>query len=511
MAMPPRLARRLRSARTWIALGVVAPIGMLVVTGLMLLDLRRDAWDKAEQTSKNLLQVFERDIARNIEIIDLTLRAVVDNLKAPGVAEATPELRQLILFDRASTARDLGVMLVLDENGDSVIDASSVPPRKLNNADRDYFQAHKANPKLGLHISRPLLSRLTGSRIVVLSRRIDKPDGSFGGIVLGSLKLSYFGSLFDQLGLGQDGAINLYLRDGTRLMRYPYDEADIGVNIAGTPNFKRFVGDRRGDFVGMSVRDGVERHYAFTQVGDLQLVINVALSTREIEAAWRNKALVISAIVVALCGLTVFLSLLYGRDLRRRAALLAEVAHLSRTDGLTGLANRRHFDEVFERGWKSARRSGKPLSLLIVDADHFKRYNDRYGHAVGDEVLRGLARCLAATAHRPDDLVARIGGEEFGILLPDTDAAGAMRVAGKVHEAVATLGVAAAGIGPGAVTVSVAVATGAGASGGAGTLYGAADAALYAAKEGGRNQTRCAPGPVGPTVTGTPALCLAKA
>ena len=205
MVLPHRLSRRLRSARTWIALGILAPIGMLIVSGLMLIDMRRDAWSMAEQTSKNLLQVIERDIARNVEIIDLTLKAVVDNLKAPGVTEATPELRQLILFDRASTARDLGVMLVLDENGDSIIDASAVPPRKLNNADRDYFKAHKANPKLGLHISRPLVSRLTGSRIVVLSRRIDKPDGSFGGIVLGSLKLSYFAGLFDQIGLGKDG------------------------------------------------------------------------------------------------------------------------------------------------------------------------------------------------------------------------------------------------------------------------------------------------------------------
>lgn len=93
MVLAPRLAQRLRSARTWIALGVLAPIGMLAVSALMLLDLRQDAWDKAEETSKNLLQVIEHDIARNVEIIDLTLQAVIDNQRAPGVAEATPELR----------------------------------------------------------------------------------------------------------------------------------------------------------------------------------------------------------------------------------------------------------------------------------------------------------------------------------------------------------------------------------------------------------------------------------
>ncbi|GJD64926.1 sensor domain-containing diguanylate cyclase [Methylobacterium frigidaeris] len=491
MALSPRLMRRLRLPRTWITLGVLAPIGMLIVSALMLLDLRRDAWDKADQTSRNLLQVIERDIARNIEIIDLTLQAVVDNLKAPGVAEATPQMRQLILFDRASTARDLGVMLVLNENGDSIIDAAGWPARQLNNADRDYFQAHKANPHLGLHISKPLFSRLLGSRIVVLSRRINKPDGSFGGIVLGSLRLSYFRRLFDQIGLGQDGAINIYLHDGTRLMRHPYNEADIGVNIFGTSNFNRFLQEKNGAFVATSVRDKVERHYAFSQIEDRSLLLNVALSTREIEAAWRAKALIISLVVAILCGLTIFLSLLYGRDLRRRAAMQAELARLSRTDALTGLVNRRRFEQVFERAWRSAQRTGKPLALLVVDADHFKRCNDRYGHAVGDEVLKGLARCLSASVHRPDDLVARIGGEEFVVVLPDTNADGALRIASKIHDAVTTLAVPSAGIAAGSITVSVGFAVGPTADETAWSdLYQRADAALYAAKEAGRNCTR---------------------
>ena len=503
MAFPLRLARRLHSARTWIATGVLAPIGMLAVSGLMLLDLRQDAWDKADQTSRNLLQVIERDIARNVEIIDLTLHAVIDNLKAPGVAEATPEMRQLILFDRAATARDLGAMFVLDENGDSVVEAAQVPARKVNYEDRDYFRAHRANARLGLYISRPLLSRLTGDRMIVLSRRIDKADGSFGGIVLATLKLSYFSRLFDQIGLGPGGAINLYLRDGTRVLRHPYEEADIGVNIAGAPTFERFARERSGSFVAASVRDGVERHFAFTQVGDLPMILNVALATADIEAGWRAKAAVLGAVVLVLCGVTAFLSLLYGRDLRRRDALQAELARLSLTDVLTGLPNRRRFEETFERAWKSARRTGQPLSLLVVDADHFKRFNDRYGHAVGDEVLKGLARCLSASVHRPDDLVARVGGEEFVVLLPDTDADGAVRVAAKVHAAVAALDVPFAGLGTGAVTVSIGLAEGTGAGEGIpGNLYRRADAALYEAKAAGRNQTRRAAHPDGKPALG---------
>lgn len=210
-----------------------------------------------------------------------------------------------------------------------------------------------------------------------------------------------------------------------------------------------------GSFSGTSARDGVERYYAFTQVGDLPLVLNVALAIVDIEAGWRAKAAVISAVVLALCGLAACLSLLFGCELRRRAEMQAELARVSLTDASTGLPNRRRFEGTFEHAWKSARRTGKPLSLLVVDADHFKRYYDLHGHAVGDAVLNGLARCLSASVHRPDDLVARVGGEEFVLPLPNTDEAGAMRVAEKVHAAVASLSVEAARIDPGTVTIAL--------------------------------------------------------
>ena len=475
-------------------LGVLAPLGMLAVSGLMLLDLRKDAYEKADQTSRNLLQVIERDISRNFEILDLSLRAIVDNLRAPGVAESTPELRQLILFDRAATAQDMGVMFVLDERGDVIIDEGALPPRKGNYADREYFRAHKAKPDLGLYIGHPLVSRLTGERMLPFSRRIAKPDGSFGGVAYGSLKLSYFSRLFDRLGLGQDGAINLYLRDGTRIMRQPYREEDIGANIANAPTFQRFSSGRNGSFVGASVRDKVERHYAFTQIGDLPLILNVALSTREIEAEWREKAVVIGSILLALCGLTIALSLLFERELRRRSAMEDELARRSVTDALTGVTNRGGFEEAIKGALKDRRRAKNALSLLLIDADHFKRYNDRYGHAIGDEVLKGLARALEMSVHRPNDLVARVGGEEFAILLPDTNQDGALRIAEKVHATLRSLAVAAAGIEAGTITVSIGLAVSSGSDeGGSENLYRRADAALYEAKASGRDQTKCAP------------------
>lgn len=485
---PPPRARRFR--RQWIAASILASVGMLAICGMMLLDLRRDAWDRVKLMSRNLLQVIERDIARNLEVLDLSLQAVVENLADPETAGVSPKLRQLILFDRAATAQDLGVLLVIDEKGDVTVDAGALPPRKGNYADREYFQVHKGRASLGLYVGHPIVSRLTGERMLPLSRRISKPDGSFGGVALVSLKLSYFTRLFDKLAIGHEGAINLYLREGTRIVRHPYAEADIGVNIAGTPNFDRFVREGSGTFIGASVRDGVERHYAFTRVGDLPLVLNVAVSTREVEAAWRMKALVIGGIVLLLSGLTVTLSILFGHELRHRENMHVEMARLSETDALTGLANRRRFEQALVRAGDDARRTGRPLSLLVIDADHFKRFNDRYGHAVGDEVLQGLARCLSSSVHRPGDLAFRVGGEEFVLLLGGTDEAGALRVANEVHAQVAMLSIGSVGIGAGAVTVSIGAATSFTEAAG---LFQQADAALYEAKAGGRNQTRCAP------------------
>src|SRR5438477_4547233 len=115
---------------------------------------------------------------------------------------------------------------------------------------------------------------------------------------------------------------------------------------------------------------------------------------------------------------------------------------LAGTDALTGLPNRRHFDHALLQEIQRQRRHGAPLSLIIVDVDHFKRYNDRYGHPAGDECLRKVASAVASVLKRPSDLAARIGGEEFGSLLPETNAVEAAALAEQIRIAVADLAIA---------------------------------------------------------------------
>ena len=168
-----------------------------------------------------------------------------------------------------------------------------------------------------------------------------------------------------------------------------------------------------------------------------------------------------------------------------------QLAALSATDGLTGIANRRRFDEVLASEWSRAARSGQPLALVMLDLDFFKPYNDHYGHLAGDDCLRHVARVLAEHLHRGGDLVARYGGEEFVLLASVRDAADALHIAEAARLALAGLALPHAASPFGVVTASLGVALRVPAVGEAtDLLVQQADRALYQAKAQGRNQTR---------------------
>lgn len=182
------------------------------------------------------------------------------------------------------------------------------------------------------------------------------------------------------------------------------------------------------------------------------------------------------------------------RDISDRKALEEQLQRLATTDALTGLRNRRGFDETLDREWKRSLRAGSPTSLLLLDLDHFKRLNDAYGHAVGDDCLRAAAQALRGAVRREIDDVFRYGGEELAAILPHTDLEGAVRVAENVCRAIAALRVPHRENheGGGFMTASVGVATALPRNGGTThmpvALLQAADTALYKAKQLGRNR-----------------------
>jgi len=187
------------------------------------------------------------------------------------------------------------------------------------------------------------------------------------------------------------------------------------------------------------------------------------------------------------------------RDMSAQKRAQEELERLATRDGLTSVANRRSFDETLNTEWRRASRESRALSLLMIDVDYFKPYNDTYGHQSGDDCLRQIAAAMTGVVKRASDCVARYGGEEFSILMPATELGGARIVAERIRAAVEALRLPHSGSAVAEhVTVSIGVACMHIAAGGepAAQLIAAADAALYRAKHAGRNRIELAETPV---------------
>jgi diguanylate cyclase (GGDEF)-like protein len=187
------------------------------------------------------------------------------------------------------------------------------------------------------------------------------------------------------------------------------------------------------------------------------------------------------ALVLFVFGTTLFLA----REIGRRAQAEDKLEEMATTDALTGLKNRRKFDAEMDVEWRRAARNKTPVALLMIDADHFKTYNDSYGHQAGDQVLVGIAICISDSIRRAGDCTARFGGEEFAVLLPGISTIDALGVAENIRRKVEHWSE-----DPVVMTVSIGVASMIPVAGlDWSHLIEAADKALYAAKANGRNQS----------------------
>lgn len=472
------------------ACGAVIAIVMVGLCGIVLYQSRQDTLDHTRDTLRDIALIAERDIERNFELYDLSLQAVVDNVKDPEIMALPPKIRREVLFDRAASAKYLGSILVLDAHGTIVIDSGSDVPRQGNFADRKYFTIHRDNPNVGTYVSDPYESRLrSGSPSIALTRRISNPDGSFGGIVLLAVNLEYFHTLFAGLSLGPHGSLSLIGKDGVMVMRQPYDHKIVGRDIRNASTFRHFMAANEGSFEDTASIDGIRRLYWFRNFPDTPLIIMAAAAEDDIYANWRRRALTIGSLMVVFGSVFIGLTSLLGIQLRRRMRAESELRLLARTDGLTGLNNRRSLGEILDTEWRRAKRTRSMVSLLFVDIDRFKSYNDTYGHQAGDDALAAVARCITDSIRRPADTAARYGGEEFIVVLPDTPPEGATEIAERIRNAISECAIEHAGSEYGRVTASIgAVSCEPERDDEVTAVIKAADEALYDAKASGRNK-----------------------
>ncbi len=488
-----------RASRLIAAAGTCLLLCLALLGVYLCLDLRDVAWHNARRNAGNLLAVIEEGVGHSLRVYDLSLRNSARLASRADIAALDPDIRRLALFDTAVAGSGLGPIAVTDAAGDVRLTSDPGVRTRPNMRTLPEFEFHRSNPEGGLILSGPTVSLMTGEPIIRMTRRIRTPDGSFAGIVSGSIRLAHFQALFERLHFDDGIALNVFHRDGTLLIRAPARPEALGQNISASPGYKMYRAKPRGEFQGRSFLDGVERVYSFADLDDLPLIVTVATDVDSIRSVWIYKAAIVAVLILCLCLLAFGLTILLHREVGRHVAAEASsreanaaLAVLARTDGLTGLPNRRSYDEHFAVEWKRAAQLRTPLALLIVDADHFKQFNDRFGHQRGDEALKAVAECLQRTLDTAG-LSFRIGGEEFVALLPSVDATAASVAAERVRRAVVNLRIPHAPEVGGIATVSIGVACADPAGGDPPEgLFTAADAALYAAKKAGRNRVRAA-------------------
>lgn len=469
--------------------GVTVALIVIIVAALLIRE-HASTLQAAKRSTTNIAQLINADVLRNVELYDLALKGLIAAKQREDLAQVTPSIQHLVQFDLSTAAPFKGEVLLLDADGTVIADSSTLQPTPRNFANRDYFQVHVRELQAGLFISRPFRVHCDCEQVwrIAFSRRVSGPSGEFLGVAVATMRLAYFDQLFSTLTIGNSSSVNLLNNRGVLLAQQPLLERDmIDKDLSERPNFKRILREGSGSFQAISAINGKERLYTFTNVGELPLIVVVALSNDDVFAPWRRAALLTSSATGILCVGLLWLTWMLRRELRRRFRAERVLSELAAIDALTGLANRRILDERLRLEWDRAQRSTEPLTLLMIDVDHFKAFNDRHGHQGGDEALRTVAQVIGSNIRRPADLAARYGGEEFAVVLPHTDTQGAWVIAEHIRSSVEHLPRVAGDERP--ITVSIGLSTwDKRKRQSLEALLLSADQALYEAKHSGRNR-----------------------
>lgn len=508
-SVPPSRISRLEDKKRPITFGAIVFIALIAMAMVWLEGLSRyhayyNRLEDAQISTENITRAASEHAEKTVELIDAILFGLVERVEVDGLGpDVQPRLHRLLETSVNQTPALHG-LFVYDAQGNWMISSVGRALTSANNADRAYFRYHQTHFDRGLHIDRPIRSRSSGAWVVPMSRRLQHADGSFAGVVLATVPIQYFQNYYNDFDLGRKGAVVLALHDGTLITRRPFVESAIGTSISKGPIFTlmREFGDR-GTGLRVANLDHIERQYSYRRLTAIPLVVSAALSKDEIFASWwveTWRECTITALLIAVLifiGYRLFRQILIRdnmeKELRQIHVALeesvAQLDRLARTDGLTGLSNRRCLSERVETELARASRQQVPLTVIMIDIDFFKRYNDTYGHLAGDACLKEVSGAIAQATRRPGDLAARYGGEEFSVLLPNTDAAGGMAVARRICAAVVALQAPHRASDFGIVTISAGVyACVPDTTIGMADLFAGADQALYAAKTGGRNQ-----------------------
>jgi len=382
-----------------------------------------------------------------------------------------------------------GSVVIGDAAGHVVFASDKIPTENGSSVGLPFFEYFKANPQDSVFIEPTRIGRRTNQMLFRLVRPIIK-DGAFDGYVMLGIHPEHFTTLFEDVNLGPNSFAAIYNADHKLIARQPaapptyYDKPlnnlDLWANLQRADS---------GHYITRSPLDGIERHVIYTRLPDYPIIIDIGISQDDIIKTLHDTRILLATQISLFILSSIILSSLLLLVLRNNGKLAqAEkiIRVLANTDPLTGLKNRRHFLATAEQEFARAIRYNLPLSVMMIDADHFKLVNDRFGHLVGDEVLRQFVKRTTEVLRETDDF-GRLGGEEFAILLPQTTLAGAEALAERVREKIdiseivtdkTILH----------ITISIGVSARSSLTTSFNVMLQEADDALYRAKENGRNK-----------------------
>lgn len=378
-------------------------------------------------------------------------------------------------------------LFVIAANGYNVANTVSFPVKRVDASGRKYFIHHRDNPGTSLHISQPINSLVTGERVIYLTRRLSNQNGAFSGVVGIQLKLSHFDRIYQQLELPPQGSVAVIRTDGLGIYRYPLVESFLKTSVNTRADFKQMLQQRQGFIHTVATPyDGYDRLIGFRISEKFPIINLITITEDSLLQHWLENSLKI-LLLATFAGATL---LLMAYFIYQQLGFLEHAIHLSNHDPLTSLSNRRALDEHLDKEWRRVRRRDSEMSLLFIDIDHFKDYNDFYGHRKGDICLKKIADAILSCATRSGEMVSRYGGEEFIVVLPEIDQQTAYQTAQRILQTVLDLNIPhAKSLVSEKITVSIGVAT-LRASGqhSLKDLIDFADEALYQAKQQGRNR-----------------------
>ncbi|WP_338153017.1 diguanylate cyclase [Chimaeribacter californicus] len=490
---------------------LLTTLAVIVINGWSLWDAWQHRLKEKEDDARNLSVSLARQAEDTFLQVDISLGEVVRHLRQNGLEYAATPAFTRQLQEQQAKLTQLHSLSVFDADGNRVATSGRYIPAKFSNADREYFIWHRTHTDANVHISHVIYSRSTADLFIPVTVRLDDSAGNFAGIVLAAVKVDYFKHFYSYYTLGERDELGLILTDTSILYMRPFPDTFIDRRLTASPLFKTpQKASNSGNDTWRSSLDGVNRIFGHARFGRYPLIVLVGYDRDRLRSEWLSANLTAVVLNLVLLAVIIGMGLIVLRQVRTSVRNQLELTQtkdelttinrtlqsLALVDGLTGLANRRHFDALLDQGLERSRKSGEPISLIMMDIDFFKHYNDTYGHVAGDMCLKKVGGLLSNVTHRHTDLVARYGGEEFAIILPFTNAADAKKIADGAVRAIREAGMVhgATALPNKVVTISAGCCTiiADGHEGEATQFRERADAMLYEAKHRGRNRAMAA-------------------